>query len=58
MFGFNKKKEKERFYLLPGQGGSNYRRKQRTLLAWSALVGLLLAGTLTFFMWYFARVRR
>ena len=58
MFGSKKNKERERFYLLPGQGGSNYVRKQRQLLAWSVLVGLLLAGTLGFFMWYFARLQR
>ena len=58
MFGPKKTKERERFYLLPGQGGRNYIRKQRQLLAWSVLVGLLLAGLLGFFMWYFARLQR
>ena len=59
VFGFKKKnKERERFYLLPGQGGRNYIRKQRLLLTWSVIVGLLLAGILTFFMWYFAQVHR
>ena len=58
MFGFKKTKERERYYLLPGQGGRNYVRKQRQILAWSVLTGLLLAGTMALAMWYFAQVRR
>ena len=58
MFGPKKKKERERYYLLPGQGGRNYIRKQRQILAWSVVVGLLLAGILTFFMWYYTRLGR
>ena len=58
MAGPKKNKERERFYLLPGQGGRNFIRKQRQMLAWSVIVGLLLAGILTFFMWYFARLQR
>jgi len=44
--------EKERFYLLPGQGGSSYRRKQRYILKTAIIVGtvvsLILAGILFF----------
>jgi hypothetical protein len=58
VFGPKKNKERERFYLLPGQGGRNYIRKQRQLLALSVGVGLLLAGSLAFFMWYFSRLQR
>ena len=58
MFGPKKTKERERFYLLPGQGGRNFIRKQRKLLAVSVGVGLLLAGTMALAMWYFAQVRR
>ena len=38
------KKEHERYYLLPGQGGQAYRRKQRFILKWAIVVGLLVAG--------------
>ena len=58
MFGFKKTKERDRYYLLPGQGGRNYVRKQRQILAWSVAVGLLLAGAMTIFMWYSAQVQR
>ena len=32
MFGSKRNKETERFYLLPGQGGQAYRRKQKFIL--------------------------
>lgn len=35
--------EKERYYLFPGQGGSNYRRKQRIILKYSIAFGLLVS---------------
>ena len=35
--------EKERYYLLPGQGGSSYRRKQRFILKSSILVGIIVS---------------
>ena len=34
------KKEKPRFYLLPGQGGRAARRKQRIILLWAVVFGL------------------
>jgi hypothetical protein len=55
--GPKKNKERERFYLLPGQGGRNYVRKQRQLLFVSIGVGLLLAGVLGVLMWYFGRLQ-
>jgi hypothetical protein len=36
-----KNKEKERYYLLPGQGGRMYRKKQKTILLWSMVAGFL-----------------
>jgi hypothetical protein len=53
MFGFKRNKETERFYLLPGQGGRAYRRKQKFMLTWAVVVGLLVAaalGTLMYFL--------
>ncbi len=32
--------EKQRYYLLPGQGGSSYRRKQRFIIKCAVAVGL------------------
>jgi uncharacterized MAPEG superfamily protein len=44
----DKNKDKNRFYLLPGQGGRAHRLKQRFILKWSLfaalIVALILAG--------------
>jgi hypothetical protein len=48
-------KETERFYLLPGQGGAAYRRKQIYLLKWSVLVGLLVSVALGALMYWLNR---
>ena len=40
MFGFQKTKERPRFYLLPGQGGKAARRKHKTILLWAIIFGL------------------
>ncbi len=37
-------KEKERFYLLPGQGGRALRRKNKIFLMWSIVVALLVSA--------------
>lgn len=37
------RKEPERFYLLPGQGGRARLRKKRMMLLWSLAVGLPIA---------------
>jgi hypothetical protein len=45
--------EKERYYLLPGQGGSSYRRKQRMIIKYSIIVGLLVSvlfATIAYFI--------
>jgi hypothetical protein len=36
-------KEKERYYLLPGQGGPAARRKRNYFLAWSIVVGVIVS---------------
>ncbi len=46
MAWFAKDKERERFYLLPGMGGRNLRRKQKVILQWSILTGLLTSAIL------------
>ena len=55
MFGSKRNKETERFYLLPGQGGEAFRRKQKVLIKWSIAVGLLLAAGLVALMYWLNR---
>ncbi len=52
MFGFKRNKETERFYLLPGQGGQAYRRKQKFILKWSIVVGLVVSAVLGALMYF------
>jgi len=33
-------KDQQRFYLLPGMGGSNLRRKRKWMLRWSIVAGV------------------
>ena len=51
LFG-KKDKPRERFYLLPGQGGRNYREKQKRLIFWAAVVAIILGAVLAAVMWY------
>jgi hypothetical protein len=44
MMGFAKDKERERYYLLPGQGGRSARRKHRRILLWSIGFGLVVSA--------------
>lgn len=57
LFRPNPKKEPERFYLLPGQGGSSYRRKRNYLLAWSVIVALVVSGLLAVALFLMNRIR-
>jgi hypothetical protein len=50
-----KEKPRERFYLLPGQGGRNYYRKQRVMLQWAIVVALLGGAVLAAVMWFMSR---
>jgi hypothetical protein len=49
---------KQRFYLLPGQGGSGYRRKQRVILQTSIFVGILVSLLLAAIMYLIYRLPR
>jgi hypothetical protein len=40
---FSRNKEQERFYLLPGMGGRALRRKQKIVLIWAVIAGLITA---------------
>jgi hypothetical protein len=44
MLGFAKDKERERYYLFPGQGGRSARRKHRRILLWSIAFGLVVSA--------------
>ena len=55
MFGLKSKKPRERFYLLPGQGGRNYHRKQQVFLTWSVSVALIFGLIIAAVMWWSAR---
>ena len=41
---FERDKERERFYLLPGMGGRARRRKELKFLRWSIAAGLLVSA--------------
>jgi hypothetical protein len=45
-------KETERFYLLPGQGGAAFRRKQKFILTWAIIVGLTVSVALGALMYF------
>jgi hypothetical protein len=47
-----KDKEQERLYLLPCQGGSAARRKQRYWLLWSIVAGLLVSAALAAVLYF------
>jgi hypothetical protein len=52
LFRSKRNKETERFYLLPGQGGGAYRRKQKFILTWSIIVALAVSGILATLMYW------
>jgi hypothetical protein len=53
MIGFERNRERERFYLLPGMGGRAARQKQWWMLQW-AVVGGLVVSTAVAAVLYFA----
>lgn len=55
MFRNAANQEKERFYLLPGMGGRNYRRKQKVILKASIAVGILVSGIFAVVMYFVCR---
>jgi hypothetical protein len=48
-------KPRERFYLFPGQGGRNYRQKQRRIMRWTLAVSLLLGAALAVVLWLLSK---
>jgi hypothetical protein len=55
MSGSKKNKERERFYLLPGQGGHAYRRKQKYILKWAILAALVVSAVLAAVLFWMNR---
>jgi len=48
--------ERERFYLLPGQGGSNYHRKQKRIMKWTVLASVVCGLIVAAVLWWLARL--
>ena len=55
MFFRKKDKPRERFYLLPGQGGKNYHRKQMQIMRWTILVAVIFGLLVAAVMWWLSR---
>ncbi|HEV2696203.1 MAG TPA: hypothetical protein VG347_25175 [Verrucomicrobiae bacterium] len=55
MFLRKKDRPRERFYLLPGQGGKNYHRKQRYILRWTIAVALVFGAVLSVVMYFMSK---
>jgi hypothetical protein len=54
-FRSKRDKDTKRFYLLPGQGGDAYRRKQTLILKWSVIAALAFSSALVALMYWFNR---
>jgi hypothetical protein len=52
---FARDKEKERFYLLPGMGGRNLRRKRRVILQWSIVAGICTSAALAVILYLISK---
>jgi len=48
-------KERQRFYLLPGQGGEGYRRKQKFILKWSIIAALVFSAVFSAIIYWLNR---
>jgi len=57
MFFSNSNKERERYYLLPGQGGPAARRKHKMFLTWSIVACLVLCALMALVMYLLDRAR-
>jgi hypothetical protein len=56
MFGFQKDKERDRYYLLPGMGGRAYRRKQMTTLKAAIVIGVVVSVVFACILYLIHRV--
>lgn len=53
MFWRKRDTEKNRYYLLPGMGGSNYRRKRKLMLQAAVIVGVLVSLAVAAILYFF-----
>jgi hypothetical protein len=49
---FASAKPRERFYLLPGMGGRNLRRKRKLILRWSIAAGLFTSAVVGWLIYW------
>jgi hypothetical protein len=52
---FERDKERERFYLLPGMGGRARRQKELRYLRWAIAVALLVSGVMSVILYFISR---
>jgi len=52
---FGDKKERERYYLLPGMGGRSLKRKRKLMLIWGVAMGLVVSVLLAMGLYYLGR---
>lgn len=57
MLWFDRDKEPQRFYLLPGMGGRALRQKHRRFLQWSIAIGLVVSAILACVLYLLSRGR-
>lgn len=55
MLWFERDKERERFYLLPGMGGRARRRKEMLFLRWSLAAGLVVSAIVACILYFISR---
>jgi hypothetical protein len=52
---FQRDREKERFYLLPGMGGRALRRKRKVILQWSVAAGVCVSAVVAWILYLISR---
>ncbi len=55
MAWFGRKKERDRFYLLPGMGGRNLMRKRKVIMRWTIFAGLITSAVLGYFLYWISK---
>jgi hypothetical protein len=55
MLWFERDRERERFYLLPGMGGKARRRKELRYLRWSLAAGVVVSAALAAILYLLSR---
>ena len=55
MLWFERDKERERFYLLPGMGGRARRAKEMRFLRWSVAAGVVVSASMACILYFISR---